>query len=218
MDISLIITNYNREAMVGRAIRSCLSQVIFRSSYEVIVIDDASKDDSLNTIKEFSKEIKVFPNKTNKGVAYCSNLGLKKSKGKYWMRVDSDDYLNQFACHIMKSVLDENEKISFVYCDHIRVNIRGVKEEKIKLDTDDKLFQHGAGVMFRKNVLDELNGYDEDLRNAEDYDLLVRLKQAGYKGYYLPIPLYRYYIHGKNMTLNDDRKYFINKVRSKYGI
>ena len=218
MKFSLIITNYNRQSTIDRAIRSCLSQMIFRTKYEVIVIDDGSTDDSLKIINEFDGDIKIIVNNTNKGVAYSSNVGIDASDGKYWMRVDSDDFLNPFACHIMMTILDENEDIDYVYCDHMRVNVHGVKIEKVCLDNENKLFEHGAGVMFRKSVLIDIGRYDESLKNAEDYDLLVRISKAGYRGYYIPMPLYRYYIHGANMTLNKNRKYFVDMVRRSHGV
>jgi glycosyltransferase involved in cell wall biosynthesis len=216
--ISIVITNFNRATMIDRAIRSCLSQLIFSVKCEVIIVDDASTDNSLEIISEFKKDISLFVNKINRGVAYSSNIGIKNSTGSYWMRVDSDDFLNQFACHIMKNILDENEEFDFVYCDHIRVNMHGIKTEKVRLDTEHKLFEHGAGVMFRKSVLLEIGGYNEMLRNAEDYDLLARILKAGYKGYYLPMPLYRYYIHGKNLTLDENRIKSVEEVRKKHGI
>jgi glycosyltransferase involved in cell wall biosynthesis len=218
MKFSLIITNYNRSKFIDRAIRSCVNQIIFRTEYEIIVIDDASTDNSVDIIKEFSSSIELIENDTNRGVAYSSNIGLENAKGEYWMRVDSDDFLNEFACYCMTSILDENDDIDFVYCDHFRVDVYGVKVEKVRLLDNETLFEHGAGIMFRKKVLDEIGGYDSSLRNAEDYDLLVRILHAGYNGYHLPMPLYRYYIHGGNMTLSNEREKYVNKVKEKYDI
>ena len=70
MKFSLIITNYNRSKFIDRAIRSCVNQIIFRTEYEVIVIDDASTDNSVDIIKEFSSSIKLLENDTNRGVTY----------------------------------------------------------------------------------------------------------------------------------------------------
>ena len=217
-NISLIICNFNRKNFVDRAIRSCLNQIIIKKSIEVIVIDDASSDDSLEIINEFSDEVKIYQNKKNLGIAKSSNIGLKNANGEYWMRVDSDDYLNINACNFMSSFLDENPEYSYVYCDHIRVDQIGKKIEKIKLNTEEKLYAHGAGILFRKSALDKIGGYDNKLRNCEDYDLLFRLKKSNFKGYYLPLPLYRYYIHGKNITLKSSRKKFKKIVEEKHGI
>ena len=218
LDFSLVITNYNRENYIDRAIRSCQSQIVFRVNYEIIVVDDASTDNSMNIINEFSSDIRIFENSHNQGVAFSSNVGLEKAKGRYWMRVDSDDFLNQFACQHMMSILNENANIDFVYCDHYRVDVHGVKVEKVRLSDNETLFEHGAGIMFRKTMLEAIGGYDHTLRNAEDYDLLARILKAGYQGFYLPLPLYRYYIHGDNMTLLDERKDSVRKVRKRHDV
>ena len=71
--------------------------------------------------------------------------------------------------------------------------------------------------MFRTEVLKKIGGYNETMRNCEDYDLLARFHLKRKKGFYLPVPLYRYYIHGKNITLKKERKMMEKKVREKYG-
>lgn len=218
MDISLVITNFNRAQFLDRAIRSCQMQLLLGQHHEVIIVDDASTDDSLKIIQEFSKDIRLFRNETNRGVAHASNVGIREAKGRYWMRVDADDYLNMYACAFMSNILDSNENIDFVYCDHYRVDIHGAKISKIRLDNEQALFEHGAGVMFRTEQLREIDGYDETLRNCEDFDLLVRLKKRGRTGYYLPVPLYRYYIHGDNITLEDSRAVFRKIVEERHGL
>ena len=96
-----------------------------------------------------------------------------------------------------------------------RVNEIGNRESLVRLDTSEKLYQHGAGILFRKEMLYRVNLYDTSIRNAEDYDLLIRLNKAKIKGFYLPVPLYRYYIHGANMTLNNDRNQSVQNVKRK---
>jgi len=215
---SLVITNFNRENFLARAIRSCLNQMVIREEIEVIVVDDGSTDNSIEICEEFKDNITLSKFNSNKGVASASNEGLRLSNSPFWIRVDSDDYISQFACHFMGSILKSNQEFDFVYCDHIRVNVQGVSQEIVKLNSKEKLLNHGAGVMFRKDALEKLGGYDETLKNAEDYDLLHRLIDSGSRGYYLPVPLYRYYIHGKNITLSGDREKFKRIIREKYGI
>ena len=217
-DFSLVITNYNRGRFIDRAVRSCLNQYLLRKTVEVVVVDDSSNDDSLKVLREFKSDVKLIELKKNKGVANASNVGLTNSNARYWMRVDADDYLSAEACLHMGAILDNNPDYDFVYCDHIRVDVRGFREAYIRLDTEKKLFEHGAGVLFRKSRLVDIGGYDESLRNAEDYDLLLRLKRCGSKGFYLPVPLYRYYIHGDNITLSSEREVYWSKVNEKHSI
>lgn len=213
---SLVITNYNRVNFLDRAIRSCTQQILFRQPMEIVVVDDGSTDGSKDILEEFAPEIRAFYSDANHGVAHASNVGLRESIGEYWMRVDADDYLNQYACAFMGAILDENPEVDFVYCDHYRVDIRGVKIEKVKLDNDETLREHGAGVMFRTERLRALDGYDESLANAEDWDLIARLQNSGATGYYLPVPLYRYYIHGDNITLTAEREQYLDIVKERH--
>ena len=217
-DISLIITNYNREKYVSRAISSCLNQLVNGIKVETLVVDDGSTDNSINIIQPFLENVKLIKHKTNQGVSASSNSGIKNSQGKYVMRVDSDDFLSSYACQVMYMILKNNPDYGFVYCDHIRVNEIGNRESLVRLDTSEKLYQHGAGILFCKEMLYRVNLYDTSIRNAEDYDLLIRLNKAKIKGFYLPVPLYRYYIHGANMTLNKDRNQSVQNVKEKYKI
>ena len=69
------------------------------------------------------------------GAGYSSKLAVKKSKGKYFIRVDSDDYLNKYSVQIMSEILDFNRNLAFVYADHYRVDEYGFKQKIIKLNS-----------------------------------------------------------------------------------
>lgn len=217
-DFSIIITNFNRANFLARAIRSALNQFLLRRKVEVILVDDCSTDDSHTIWREFENSISIVTLEKNSGVATASNVGIEFASSEYIMRLDADDYLSNEACAHLGAILDYNTDIDFVYCDHMRVDVNGQKEKHVKLDTIENLYKHGAGVLFRKQALEEVGCYDEKLRNAEDFDLLHRMIKAEKKGYYLPIPLYRYYIHGKNMTLNKEREIYWDFVRTKHDI
>ena len=214
---SLVITNYNRAEFLGRAIRSCLMQLVLHQRVEVLVVDDGSTDNSLKVLQEFSHDIKMFALKVNSGVATASNTGLKHATGKYWMRVDADDYLSMYSCAFMGAVLDNNDEVGFVYGDHFRLDVGAENKTRVSLADDEMLFEHGAGVLFRTDLLKSVGGYDEKLRNCEDRDLLYRLKNAGVVGHHIPVPLYRYYIHGKNISRSMDRDKYKAMVESKNG-
>ena len=218
IDISIIITNYNKSKYIDRAIRSCINQIIFKKNIEIIVVDDCSTDNSLDIISEFKEDINILTNNINKGVAFSSNLGLSKASGKYFIRVDADDYISTLATEIFSQILDNNEDLDYVYADHYRVDTRGLKIEKVQLNTLDSLYRHGAGILMRTSALNKIGGYDEELRNCEDFDLILRLQKSGSRGYYLPLPLYRYYIHGDNMTLTSERSDYWTIVEKKHGI
>lgn len=205
IDTSVIITNYNNKPYLGRAIRSCLKQSLPRDKYEIIVVDDASKDKSLDVLVGFNGKIIPVVLQENVGVAAASNVGIKKAVGSYIIRVDSDDYINEHTLLFMTEILDKNHDIGFVYSDHFRVDKNENILSRVDLWTTDLIFRHGAGIMFRKRYLEELGLYDVTLRNAEDYDLLKRYMKQ-FNGYHLRLPLYRYRQHDTNMTKDDEER------------
>ena len=83
IDISIIVVNHNRSNYIERCLRSCIDQVLFNKNFEVIFIDDASKDNSFEIAKKFRSSIRLFKLKKNKGISYASNFAIKKSNGKY---------------------------------------------------------------------------------------------------------------------------------------
>lgn len=215
---SIIITNYNRSRFLDRAIRSCFDQLLlFNMETEVIVVDDGSTDDSQRILDMFKEYITILNHEENKGVAAASNTGLAKASGDFTLRLDADDFLNKMAIYIMSLILIENPDIDFIYTDHFKVNEMGYKEKRVPLNTLEALYEHGAGVLFRKKVMETLGGYDESLKNCEDYDLLIRVARQ-FKGFYLPIGLYRYYIHGENLTLSSERENYKQMVRKRHGL
>lgn len=216
LDVSIIVTNYNRAHLVGRAIRSCLKQSMERSRYEVIVVDDGSTDHSKDVILDFGDQIKPVFLKDNIGVAEASNVGIKKAMGAFIIRVDSDDYINQHTLLIMTEIMLANPDIGFVYPDHLLVDEQEKPIERIKLATLDDLYKHGAGIMFRKSNLEAIGLYDPKLKQAEDRDLLKRYFK-NFDGYHLKLPLYRYRQHTGQMTKDEgERKKWEKKVNQKY--
>jgi glycosyltransferase involved in cell wall biosynthesis len=212
VDVSIIITNYNREAFIGTAIRSCLNQSLPRERYEIIVVDDGSTDGSIDVVNSFSG-VKLI-RQENQGVAEASNVGIKAAKGRFIIRVDSDDYIKEHTLLFLSEILMNNPDIGFVYADHIRVDKQERPIERVVINTLDLLFRHGAGIMMRKSYLEALGLYDKNLRNAEDFDLLRRYLK-NYDGYHLKLALYNYRQHDTNMTKDEDERKHWEKVSLK---
>lgn len=208
MEISAIIRNFNCSNYIGRAIRSCLTQ---SKKCEVLVVDDASTDNSRDVINSFGDVVKIFLDK-NVGVAEAANIGIRNALGRFVILVDSDDYISEHTILFMSEILDKNKDIGFVYCDHFRVDKEENFMERVNLDTPEKIFRHGAGIMFRKSYLETLGLYNKEFKNAEDHELLGRYIK-NFNGYHLRLPLYRYRQSETQITHNEEeRKQWEQKI------
>lgn len=196
MDISIIITNYNKAEFLSRCIRSALNQKhLMKRDFEIIVIDDYSKDGSVKIIKDFSDDvIKIF-NKLNKGLSYSRNLGIKKSKAKYVFFLDADDYISNDTLFILKRALDENSNWGGVAADYETVN----KDKKIIKRFSSKDNPIACGIMYRKNTIKKVGMFNNKFRFNEDIDFRIRYFKK-FKIGNIPIPLYRYTKYKKNLS------------------
>ena len=214
INTSVIITNYNKGQYLGRCIRSCLKQSLERERYEIIVVDDASTDNSRIVIESFGDEIKPIFLEKNVGQAEASNIAIKKALGSFIIRVDADDYLNEHALLFLTELMLNNSDIGFVYSDHWYVDDQENKIKRVNLTTLDELYKHGAGIIFRKSNLEAIGLYDKNFRHAEDYDLLTRYIK-NFDGYHLKLPLYRYRQWRGNITKLGKRNDYIKKADAK---
>jgi glycosyltransferase involved in cell wall biosynthesis len=220
--VSVIITCYNKERYISRAVNSCLNQTLPHDQYEIIIIDDASTDKSREAISLYEgfsgyHFIRIKFLKRNKGPAHASNVGIKMARGEFVVRVDGDDYIHTDFLKVMSETLQWNPDVGFVYCDLIEVTGSGAPNQRtLARNTISRLLNHGAGVLFRRKYLKALKGYDETLRNAEDYDLLMRYKKA-YEGYHLRLPYYRYFREGSSLSIKRaERKHIQKAIRARH--
>lgn len=107
MKISIIVPVYNCEKYVSRCLDHLLSQTY--QDFEIICINDGSKDNSLGILKEYShKDNRIIVlDQENKGIARTRNIGIQKASGNYIMFVDNDDYMdNDYLETYVKNALD----------------------------------------------------------------------------------------------------------------
>jgi glycosyltransferase involved in cell wall biosynthesis len=192
-DVSIIITNYNYSKYLSRCMRSCLSQK--NVNFEVIVVDDNSEDNSLNVLETFKEDIHLIANKENLGVAQSSNKGIKVAKGQFVVRVDADDFISPDTCYFMQKYLETNHDAFCVSCDYILVDQYENAFERKYAEKDNI----SCGIMYRRDLLLEMGGYNPKMRHREEEELRKRLGEY-YKIHHLRIPFYRYRMHKNNKT------------------
>ena len=99
--VSIIVPVYNTENYIGRCIESILSQSY--TDFELILINDGSKDKSADIIKSYKDDRIIFIDNDNNGVSETRNIGIRKAKGEYIQFIDSDDFIDK---DMLKDTLD----------------------------------------------------------------------------------------------------------------
>lgn len=195
-EISVVVTNYNYGKYIRRCLRSLLSQDLDRGRYEIIVVDDKSTDDSLQAIQAFvdAGDVKVVVNKRNLGVGGSARVGVDHSRGKYLVRVDSDDYVQPAFLSMLCNVLKFCPQYIGVSCDYFLTD----NEERIVSVQSFKDNGLACGLMLRTSVLEIVGSYNKKKKVFEDKDLFDRLDRK--KIFNLPVPLYNYVKHGASLT------------------
>ena len=195
-DVSVVVTNFNYGKYLRRCLRSLINQDLDRSRYEVIVVDDHSTDDSLDAIGEFAadKGIKVIVNEENLGIGGASRVGVNHARGKYFIRVDADDYVQPPFLYMLYTFLRFCPSYVGVSCDYFVTD----NDERVLSVESFKEKGLACGLMLRTSYLERIGSYNRAKKVFEDQDLFGRI-EAG-KIFHLPIPLYNYVKHGESVT------------------
>ena len=195
--ISVIIPVFNQQKYIERCVRSILSQTFNSDAYEIIVIDDCSKDNTLKNLEKYKDNIIILKNEKNYGLPYSLNKAIRASRAQYIVRLDSDDYVNDKFLEILHLFISTNKSTDAFACDYYLVD----EHENIikqKNCIDDPI---GCGIIFNTKDLIDIGLYDIDFLLNEEKDLRIRFEKK-YKISRIALPLYRYRKHQTNITNN----------------
>ncbi len=175
---------YNSEAFIEKAMESVATQKDFHES-EYVLIDDFSSDETPKLMAKFAsqfKNVRWFRNQKNLGLASSSNVALEKAKGKYILRLDSDDYFirNDAALVLLKEL--ETQKREVIYPNNYFGSF-----EKIQQGSDK---HHVGGALFDVRALNHIK-FTEGLRGFEGLDILLKAREQLNIGY-LNKPIFFY--------------------------
>lgn len=214
LKISVIIRTYNSEKFVCNAVNSALNQTLSKNAYEVLVIDDGSKDNTPGMLEKcYEGKIRIIKQK-HLGQTPATNNAILQSFGEHVTLLDSDD---EFLPETLETMLGEFEKdksLDFAYCDYFE---KTGNQQKI-VSLKNNIFKTIAtAIMFKKKLFDQIGLYDEKFFFAE-YDFLIRLIKSKKIGKHIPVPLYIYIRQEGSLTSNSDRvEKDILQLKGKYG-
>ncbi|NET29176.1 glycosyltransferase [Okeania sp. SIO1I7] len=207
--VSVIIPVYNCELYIEQAIESVLNQTY--TNYEIIVIDDGSTDNTRQVLQPYMAKIRYFYQE-NKGLSATRNRGIKSAKGELIALLDADDLFLSYKLIEQVAIFDAQSNIGLVQSGWRVVNEKGEKIQDIEpwhkspeLDLVSWLkwkTTNPSGMMFRKEWLEKVGGFNEKLRRLEDFDIVIRLALAGCQATWFPKVAVCYRQHSSNMTRN----------------
>jgi len=198
---------YNGEKFLEEAVRSMLKQTFF--NYEFIIINDGSTDRTPQILASFDDPRLVIVNQDNRGLAISLNRGIRLAKGTYIARMDADDISEPTRLERQVEVLNRDPNVALVACWYKVIDEKGNVLAHRRLSTDGRELAtslmhnnpicHGS-VLMRKEAVEAVGLYDENLRYAQDYDLWLRMLRKGYSFFVIPEFLYRYRISPKSVA------------------
>jgi len=199
--ISIIIPLYNKEAFVVEALQSVLKQTVYQEyngsnsgsnfSHEIILVDDASTDNSVAHIEPFLSEgIRLVQHAENKGLSATRNQGIASAKGEWITYIDADDYWEPTFLEKIQQLIDAypNEQVFATnYVEwmgdelrnpvtkalHWPKNVSQLLPDVFAINRTQGLFVH-SGICLHRNVYQKVGLYDEGIRFAEDLDFNIR--------------------------------------------
>ena len=227
--VSVIITTYNRQDCIGDAIDNILSQTW--QNFELIIVNDGSKDDTDKIVGSYSDDrIHYIVNSPNRGVSYSRNTGASVASGTFLVYQDDDDHsrLDKIEKQV-KYLLNAPENIGMVYHETInhKALLHGIKDSSTIIP-DRKMsdvkkegfiypsllpknFVACTSMLFKKELFDSVDGFDESLVAYEDWEFTLRFCKRYDIGFIKEV-LYDYYQGDEGLISSEDDKHRLQVI------
>jgi len=207
--VTVYVTNFNYGNYIEQSIESVLAQTY--RSFELIVIDDGSTDNSREIINRYIEKTNVrVIFQDNKGLIASNNIAVRAAQGKYIIRLDADDYLDDNALLVLVNAIEKSDDIALVFPDYYYVDADGqVTGQERRHDFQAKVTlldqpAHGACTLIRRDCLLEVGGYSPEFTCQDGWDLWLKLTE-NYSVRNVNLPLFYYRRHDTNLTNDTDR-------------
>lgn len=197
--VSIVMPAYNAAGFISESIQSVLQQSY--ENWELLVIDDASQDETLNIVKEFvakDPRIRLHPLPANQGAGFARNIGIKASEGEYICFLDADDLWKPEKLQLQLDFM-EKQDAEVCYASYELINEEGKRLNRVIRALKVLPFTK----LLKANYVGNLTGiyhagslgkiYCPLIRKRQDWGLwLLAVKKAGEaKGIQVPLAYYR---------------------------
>lgn len=227
--VSIVLTSYNYADYIRESIESVLSQTY--SNWELIVVDDASSDNSVEVINEYAQKdsrIKLFVNETNKGLASSLKFGIEQADSEWIAFLESDDKFTPDSIYEKMRAIKENPSIDILFTalqmfqDEKKIKemgnyFRDIEEMFVKLDSSKfienfnkiipklNIIPTFSVVIAKKKLFESCNFYPP-CKASVDYYLWAQLSHCNF--YYLNKVLTYWRIHNQSYLNVDKHSWF----------
>ena len=235
--VSIIIPHYNGEDLLYNCIDSIYKNISIKE-FELIVVDNASTDDSINRIKSSFESVKIISSNSNLGYSGGCNLGATHANGKYLLFLNNDTEHSSEWIEKLVHFLDSNSNIAAVQPKILNIHnkklfdyaggaggfldkfcfgfVKGrifhtLEEDHGQYNNPSRIFwASGAAFMIRSTVFEKLEGFDEIyFAYMEEIDLCWRVQSLGYEVWSFPSSYIYHYGPYKSSRKNSIYSYYL---------
>lgn len=224
--ISVIMGVYNqwdRESL-QQAVHSIMEQTF--TEWEFIIYDDGSRPEAaayIQELKSLDSRILLIGREENHGLAFSLNACIDRARGKYIARMDADDIADLERLQVQYSFMEHHPEYAWCGCNTRLFDKNGVwgfRRMPEQPEYRDYLkyspYVHPT-VMYRREIFEQDGGYraEEETLRCEDYEIFMRLRRHGFKGYNIQQFLFSYR-EDKDSFRKRKMKYRINEAKIRY--
>jgi glycosyltransferase involved in cell wall biosynthesis len=209
--VTVIIPTYNRAQFIHLAITSVLAQTF--QDYEIVIVDDASTDNTELIVKSFSCEkIRYIRHDKNKGEAEARNTGVKNSQGEFIAFIDDDDeWMTEKLERQVKLINQCEKRVGAIYTGILVIDMESRKKvdhivpQKRGYIYNDLLAEKcpmaPSTLLLKEECFKKVGSFDASIKYGTDYDMWIRIAKEYYFEY-IEDPLVKYYIHNNKLSGN----------------
>jgi len=182
---SIIIPLYNKERQIARTLDSVLAQSV--ADFEVIVVDDGSKDGSAEIVKGYSDPRIRYIKKENGGVSSARNRGIQEARGEWILFLDGDDRLMQDALSAFEAMRKKYPDCLMFVGGQRNIREKYTEKKEVVRITNSPFFPLWLNrfwpcpgdTMIHKSLTEKFGMFDERISFFEDIDFFLRMMQCG---------------------------------------
>ena len=211
--ISVVVLNWNGYQVLDNCLKSLYDQTY--RPLEIIVVDNASTDGSVDSLREKFQDVNLIINEKNLGFGAGNNIGIRASQSSYIMILNNDTRLDPKCVEELKRSIEKDKRygacaskillesepdiidgVGIVVCPDGLSFGRGRLEKKDRYDEEEEIFfASDCACLYRREMLEDIGLYDEDFfAYADETDMGWRAQLAGWKCIYSPEAIV-YHLH-----------------------